>query len=162
MALIQRQNGRMAVEVLDDTDRRLLGELQVDARLSQAELGRRVGLSPPAVAERVGRLERTGVIAGYRTVLDPRALGLELTAIIRVRPSPGQLANVATLAQRTREVVECQRVTGEDCFVMTTHVRDVGHLEELIDRIVAIGQTTSSIVQSWPVPRRGLALSEER
>jgi Lrp/AsnC family leucine-responsive transcriptional regulator len=146
---------------LDATNRRLLAELQDDARLSLAELGRRVGLSPPAVAERLGRLERAGVVAGYRTEVDPRALGLALTAIVRVRPSPGQLANVAALAQRTPEVVECHRVTGEDCFVLTAHVRDVSHLEAIIDRFVAIGQTTSSLVQSSPVPRRGLALAEE-
>ena len=146
---------------LDVTNRRLLAELQDDARLSLAELGRRVGLSPPAVSERLGRLERAGVVAGYRTEVDPRALGLALTAIVRVRPSPGQLANVAALAQRTPEVVECHRVTGEDCFVLTAHVRDVSHLEAVIDRFVAIGQTTSSLVQSSPVPRRGLALAEE-
>jgi Lrp/AsnC family leucine-responsive transcriptional regulator len=144
--------------VLDATNRRLLAQLQVDARLSLAELGRRVGLSPPSVAERLGRLERAGVVAGYHAEVDPRALGLALTAIVRVRPSPGQLPNVAALARRTPEVVECQRVTGEDCFVMTAHVRDVGHLEEIIDRFAVLGQTTTSIVQSAPVPRRGVWL----
>jgi Lrp/AsnC family transcriptional regulator, leucine-responsive regulatory protein len=143
---------------IDDVNRQLLAELQQDARLTLAELGRRIGLSPPAVAERLGRLERAGVVAGYRAEIDPRALGLTLTAIVRVRPSPGQLANVASLAQRTPEVVECLRVTGEDCFVMTAHVRDVGHLEEVIDRFVPIGQTTTSLVQSSPVPRRPLEL----
>jgi Lrp/AsnC family transcriptional regulator, leucine-responsive regulatory protein len=155
----ERVNG--VGSAIDMTNRRLLAELQEDARLSLAELGRRIGLSPPAVADRLGRLERAGVIAGYRMEIDPRALGLDLTAIVRVRPSPGQLANVAGLAQRTPEVVECHRVTGEDCFVMTAHVRDVHHLETVIDRFVAIGQTTSSIVQSSPVPRRGLALPED-
>jgi len=142
---------------IDDINRRLLAELQLDARLSLAELGRRIGLSPPAVAERLSRLEQAGVVA-YRAEIDPRALGLALTAIVRVRPSPGQLANVAALAQRTPEVVECHRVTGEDCFIMTAHVRDVGHLEDVIDCFVAIGQTTTSLVQSSPVPRRGLEL----
>jgi Lrp/AsnC family leucine-responsive transcriptional regulator len=150
-----------AVEpAIDEVNRRLLAELQADARLTLAELGRRVGLSAPAVAERLARLERAGVITAYRAEIDPRALGLGLTAIVRVRPAPGQLANVAALAARTREVVECHRVTGEDCFVMTAHVRDVVHLEEVIDRFVAIGQTTTSLVQSSPVPRRGVALDE--
>jgi Lrp/AsnC family leucine-responsive transcriptional regulator len=143
---------------IDATNLRLLGELQADARLSLAELGRRVGLSAPAVADRMGRLERAGVVAGYRAEVDPRALGLALSVIVRVRPLPGQLPNVAALAQRTAEIVECHRVTGEDCFVMSAHVRDVVHLEELIDRFAPIGQTTTSIVQSSPVPRRGLAL----
>ena len=159
MAVNRRPSTVVAVEPeLDDVNRRLIAELQDDARLTLAELGRRIGLSPPAVAERLGRLERAGVIAGYRAEIDPRALGLSLTAIVRVRPSPGQLANVAALAQRTPEVVECLRVTGEDCFVMTAHVRDVGHLEEVIDRFVPIGQTTTSLVQSSPVPRRPLEL----
>ena len=129
--------------------------------MSVAELGRRVGLSSPAVAERLARLERDGVIAGYRAEIDPRALGLSLTAVIRVRPAPGQLANVAALAQRTPEVVECRRITGEDCYIATAHVRDVDHLEEIIDRFVALAQTTTSIVQSSPVPRRGVSLEQE-
>jgi Lrp/AsnC family leucine-responsive transcriptional regulator len=126
-----------------------------------AELGRRVALSPPAVAERVQRLEQRGVIRGYRADIDPRALGLALTAIIRVRPSPGQLYNVAGLAQETPEVVDCVRVTGEDCYFVTAHLRDVTHLEEVIDRFAPLGQTTTSIAQSAPVPRRGLALEDE-
>jgi Lrp/AsnC family transcriptional regulator, leucine-responsive regulatory protein len=161
MALNQRRNGWNADGLLiDDTNRRLLAELQDDARLSLAELGRRVGLSPPAVAERVQRLEEQGVILGYRAEIDPRALGLTLSAVTRVRPAPGQLANVAELAQETPEVVDCRRVTGDDCYVMTAHVRDVQHLEEVIDRFVALGQTTTSVVQSAPVPRRGLALAD--
>src|SRR5436190_23227234 len=98
---------------LDATDRRLLVELQGHGRLTFAELGRRVGLSPPAVAERVGRLERGGVIRGYRAQVDPRALGLALGAVIRIRPAPGQLRSVAELARRTDEVVACDRITGE-------------------------------------------------
>ena len=136
----------------------LLAELQQDARLTLAELGRRVGLSSPAVAERLQRLEQRGVIRAYRAEVEPRALGLSLTAIVRVRPSPGQLQNVAELARRTPEVVECHRITGEDCYFMKAHVRDVEHLEEVIDRFVVLGQTTTSIMQSSPVPGRGVAL----
>ena len=141
---------------LDDTNLQLLEELQADARLSLAELGRRVGLSSPAVAERLGRLERDGVILGYHARLDPRALGLALSAVIRVRPAPLQLKQVATVARESAEVVECRRITGEDCYVMLAHVRSVEHLEELIDRFAAHGQTTTSIVQSAPVPPRGI------
>jgi Lrp/AsnC family leucine-responsive transcriptional regulator len=159
MAANVRSNGRNADGgPVDATNRRLLAELQQDARLSLAELGRRVGLSSPAVAERLQRLEGLGVIRGYHADVDPRALGLSLTAVIRVRPAPGQLANVAELAQRSPEVVECQRVTGDDCYVARAHVRDVEQLEEVIDRFVVLGQTTTSIVQSSPVPRRGLDL----
>jgi Lrp/AsnC family transcriptional regulator, leucine-responsive regulatory protein len=155
----RRQNsGNTEDGLLDGTNRRLLAELQADARLTLAELGRRVGLSSPAVAERLGRLERSGVVRGYRADIDPRALGLTLSAVVRVRPAPGQLGNVAELARRTPEVVECDRITGEDCYIVWAHVRDVGHLEEVIDRFAALGQTTTSIVQSSPVPGRGLAL----
>jgi Lrp/AsnC family leucine-responsive transcriptional regulator len=142
---------------LDGTNRLLLSELQQDARLSIAELGRRVGLSSPAVAERVQRLESDGVIRAYRAELSPRSLGYALSAVLRIRPSPRELQKVALLAQDTPEVTECHRITGEDCYFMTLHVRDVEHLEEVIDRFVPYGQTTTSIVQSSPVPRRGLA-----
>jgi Lrp/AsnC family transcriptional regulator, leucine-responsive regulatory protein len=133
-------------------------ELQEHGRLSFAELGRRVGLSAPAVGERLGRLEQAGVIAGYRAVLDPSAVGLGLTAVIRIRPAPRQIPAVAELARTTPEVVECHRITGEDCFIMTAHLRDVQHLEEVIDLFVVHGQTTTSIMQSSPVPARGVAL----
>lgn len=144
----------------DDTDLRLLGELQDDARVSLAELGRRVGLSAPAVAERLARLERDEVILGYHARLNPRALGLALSAVIRVRPAPRELHRVAAIAQATPEVVDCRRITGEDCYVVTAHVRSVEHLEEVIDRFAAHGQTTTSIVQSAAVADRGLSLRE--
>jgi Lrp/AsnC family leucine-responsive transcriptional regulator len=117
-------------------------------------LGRRVGLTAPAVAERGRRLEGAGVIRGYHADVDPRALGLELSVVLRIRPAARMIAKVAELAQETPEVTECHRVTGEDCFVMRLHVRDVVHLEELIDRFVLYGQTTTSIVQSSPCPAR--------
>jgi Lrp/AsnC family leucine-responsive transcriptional regulator len=78
--------------------------------------------------------------------------------VIRVRPAPRQIPKVAQLARDTPEVVECHRITGEDCFFMKAHVRSVEHLEEIIDRFVIFGQTTTSIVQSSPVPRRGVPL----
>jgi Lrp/AsnC family leucine-responsive transcriptional regulator len=143
---------------IDGINRRLLVELQNDARLTLAELGRRVDLSPPAVAERLQRLESDGVIVGYRAELSPSALGYSLSAVIRIRPAPRELRKVAELAQKTPEVVECNRITGEDCLIFRLHIRDVEHLEEVIDRFVPYGQTTTSIVQSSPVPARGLAL----
>jgi len=142
----------------DVTNRRILEELQGDGRISLAELGRRVGLSPPAVAERVQRLERDGVITGYHATVNPRALGYALTTVIRIRPAPRQIPKVAELARETPEIVECHRITGEDCFFMKATVRDVEHLEELIDRFVVYGQTTTSIIQSSPVPGRGVAI----
>jgi len=158
----QRRNGRNAEGgVLDEINLRLLAELQADARVSLAELGRRVGLSSPAVAERVARLEQEQVIVGYHAQLNPRALGFQLSAVIRSRPAPRQLQKVAELAKRTPEVVDCRRITGEDCFIMTAHVRSVEHLEEVIDRFAAYGHTTTSIIQSAPVPARGIDLEPQ-
>ena len=151
MAVNQRQNG------LDDANLRLIAELQQDARLSFAKLGRRVRLSSPAVAERLARLEEDGVITGYHAEVNPRALGLELGVVIRIRPAPRELHKVAELAQRTPEVVECHRITGEDCYFMKAYVRDVEHLEDVIDQFAIYGQTTSSIMQKSPVPRRHVA-----
>jgi Lrp/AsnC family leucine-responsive transcriptional regulator len=157
----QRRNGRVAAEQpLDDVNLRLLAELQTDARVSLAELSRRVGLSSPAVAERLARLERDEYILGYHARLNPRALGLALTAVIRVRSTPGQLSRVAQLARDTPEVVDCRRITGDDCYIATAHVRSVEHLEEVIDRFAAHGQTTTSIVQSAPVADRGIDLDQ--
>ena len=152
MATIERTSG------LDAVDRDILGELQQDGRLSIAELGRRVGLSPPATAERVRRLTEDGVITGVHAHVDPRALGYALSVIVRVRPAPRQLAKVAELARDTPEVVECHRITGEDCFFLKAHVRDVEHLEEVIDAFAFFGQTTTSVMQTSPVPGRGLPL----
>ena len=150
---------RLSNQQLDATNRLLIEALQEDARLSLAELGRRVGLTAPAVGERLARLEQTGVIRGYHADIDPRTLGYDLSVVLRIRPAARMIAKVATLAQDTPEVTECVRVTGEDCFVMRLHVRDVLHLEELIDRFVLYGQTTTSIVQSAPVPGRGPAVA---
>lgn len=146
--------------VLDEINRRLLEELQGDPRLTMTELGRRVGMSSPAVAERVRRLETNGVIAGYRLDVNPTALGLPLTTFIRVRPDPGQLPKVAELAQRIPEVVECHRITGEDCFIIKVHLPALDQLDRILDRFLVFGLTTTSLVQSSPVPLRALPLPE--
>jgi Lrp/AsnC family leucine-responsive transcriptional regulator len=140
--------------LLDRTNRRIVGELAAEGRLSMAELGRRVGLSPPAVAERVQRLERRGVITGYRAELDPRALGYPLLALVRVKPGLRQLDKVRELAADTREVIECHRVTGEDCFVLKVCLPSIEALGAILDRFLVYGETTTSIVQASPVERR--------
>lgn len=144
--------------MVDDTDRRLLAELSRDPRLSRSELGRRTGLSTPTVSSRVSRLERLGVIRGYRIDVDPAALGYTVMAWVRVRPGPGQLPKIADLAQRTPEVSECHRVTGEDCFVMRVHARSLQDMELVLDAFLLHGQTTSAITVSSPVPLRALPI----
>ena len=148
--------------LLDEINCRLLLELQADARLSMAELGRRVSLSAPAVAERVQRLEREGVITGYRVELDPRALGFPVGVIVRVRPNARQLHRIPELARTIPEVVECHRITGEDCFSIQLHLRSIDDLEEIIDQFLPYGRTTTSIMPSAPIPRRPLPLGDSR
>jgi Lrp/AsnC family leucine-responsive transcriptional regulator len=139
---------------IDQTDRKIIGELTTDGRVSLAELGRRVNLSSPAVAERVQRLERAGVITGYRAELNPRALGYPLTAIVRIKPAPGQLSRIPELAAEIAQVSECHRITGEDCFYLKVYLRSIDELSDLLDRFLVYGETTTSIVNASPVPRR--------
>ena len=139
---------------------RLLDELRKNPRMTMSELARRLGMSSPAVTDRVQRLEDYGIITGYRLELDPRALGWPVAAFVRIRPGPGQLNRIADLARETPEVVECHRITGEDCFLMKVYVAEIDKLEEVLDRFLMYGQTTSSIVQSSPVPARPLPLPE--
>ncbi len=152
-----RNRGASAYEanLLDETNLRLLQELRADGRVGMAELGRRIGMSPPAVAERVQRLEREGVITGYRAELDPAALGFPVSAVVRIRPSPGHLQRIPEIARETAEVGECYRITGEDCYLLRFHLRSIDELEDVLDRFTPYGQTTTSIIHSMPVPRRG-------
>jgi Lrp/AsnC family leucine-responsive transcriptional regulator len=145
-------------EVLDGINVLLLRELHANPRITMSALGRRVGMSAPAVTERVQRLERAGVILGYRLEIDPAALGLPVTAFVRIRPAPGQLPKIAVLARRLGQVSECHRITGEDCFLAKVHAASVPELEELLDQFLTYGQTVSSIVVSTPVPPRPLPL----
>ena len=144
---------------LDDIDRKILGELSSDGRVSIAELGRRVNLSSPAVAERVQRLERSGVITGYRAEIDPRALGYQLTAIVRIKPAAGRLPRIPELALEVPQVVECHRITGEDCFYLKVYLRSIDELSGLLDQFLVYGETTTSIVNSTPIPLRDPPLS---
>jgi Lrp/AsnC family transcriptional regulator, leucine-responsive regulatory protein len=141
-------------QILDEVNLRLLAELQASPRLSMAELARRTGMSAPAVTERVQRLERAGVIAGYRLDIDPAAVGLPVTAFTRIRPMPGSLPKIAELAASLPQVTECYRITGEDCFLIKLHAPAIDQLEAVLDRFLAYGNTTTSLVVSTPVPRR--------
>src|SRR2546426_6601021 len=148
-------------EELDPVNIRVLEELQRDPRLTMSELGRRVVMYSPAVTERVRRLEEAGVIRGYRLEVNPVALGLPITVYIRIRPSPGQLSKIAELAQQIPEVVECHRVTGEDCFILKVHIPAIDQLDRLLDCFLLYGSTTTSLIQSSPVPLRPPPLPED-
>jgi Lrp/AsnC family leucine-responsive transcriptional regulator len=139
---------------IDGVNRRILEELQRDPRLAMSELSRRIGMSSPAVTERVRRLEEAGVIRGYRLELNPAALGLPVALYIRIRPRPGQLPRIAELAQQIPEIVECHRVTGEDCFIVKAYIPVIDQLDRLLDVFLLYGSTTTSIIQSSPVALR--------
>jgi Lrp/AsnC family transcriptional regulator, leucine-responsive regulatory protein len=147
--------------LLDDINRRLLAELSADPRIGMSALARRVKMSAPAVSERVQRLERAGVITGYRLQVDPAALGLPVTAFARIRPVAGQLSKIAELARSLPQVSECHRITGEDCFLIKLHAPSVADLETLLDQFLAYGQTVTSIVVSTPVPPRPLRIETD-
>ncbi|MDN5853181.1 MAG: Lrp/AsnC family transcriptional regulator [Actinomycetia bacterium] len=146
-------NGKSAI---DEVNRHILALLDEDPRRSTSELARRIGMSAPAVRERVHRLEEAGVIRGYRLDIDPAAIGLPVAAWVRIRPGPGQLPKLAELAERTPEVSECHRVSGEDCFLLKVHVSAIEALEGVLDKFLVHGQTTSSFIVSTPVPPRSI------
>lgn len=147
--------------LFDETDLKLLSILQANPRIAMSELARRIDMSSPAVTERVARLEEDGVIAAYRLDLNPAAFGYPLIAFVRIRPLPGQLAKIADLARQVPQVAECHRITGEDCFLLKIYLADVSSLDRILDRFLAYGQTTTSIVQSSPVPPRSLPLPKK-
>ena len=146
--------------LLDSRNQKLLAALLKNPRASITDLARKVGLSAPATRERMLRLEEAGVITGWRVELDPKALGFPIAVLVRVRPMPGQLPKIAKLAQSLPQVTECHRITGEDCFLMRVHLRALDELDGLLDRFLAYGQTTTSIVQSSPVAPRSLPLPD--
>jgi Lrp/AsnC family leucine-responsive transcriptional regulator len=154
-----RSTSRSAYEPLDPVNVRLLQELHVDPRITMSALARRVGMSSPAVTERVQRMQRSGVITGFRMDVDPAALGLPVTAFARVRPAAGQLPKVAELAKELEQVSECYRITGEDCFLVKVHAPTIEDLEGVLDRFLLYGQTITSIVVANPVPPRALPVT---
>ena len=146
--------------LLDSRNQKLVAALVKNPRASITDLARKVGLSAPATRERLLRLEEAGVVKGWRVELDPKALGFPIAVLIRVRPMPGQLPKIARLAQSLPQVTECHRITGEDCFLLRAYLRGLDELDGLLDKFLAYGQTTTSIVQSSPVAPRGLPLPD--
>jgi Lrp/AsnC family leucine-responsive transcriptional regulator len=140
--------------MLDELDRRMIEILVGDARISLKELARRVDLSSPSVSERLRRLEERGVIRSFTVDIDPTAIGYALQAIVRIRPLPGKLHLVQKLIEGIPEFSECDKVTGDDCFIGRLHVRSIEHLDQILDRITDKAETNTAIVKSQPVRRR--------
>ena len=148
--------------LLDAVDWKLLALLQEDARRSFSRLGRAVGLSPPAVAERVRRLEEAGVLTGYHAAVDPARVGKPILAFMRLSEvgDRGERMTEQVIAS-TPEMLECHRVTGTDSYVLKVVAESITHLEALIDRCVPYGHVTTSLVLSSPVVRRPIGPGED-
>ena len=147
----------MAIEssvLLDEVGRNLLSALQADARLSYAELGRRIGLSPAATAERLRRLEESGIIKGYRVELDLEALGLPVLAIVRMSCDGTKYRPFLKAVETMERVVECHHVAGGDAFILKVAAGSVRELEKVVERLLDFGVPTTSFVFSSPVERR--------
>ncbi len=141
-------------KLLDEVGWQLLHALQEDARLSYAELGRRVGLSLPAVAERVRRLEEAGIITGYRAEVNAPKVGLNIPAFVRINVRGEQYPAFTALARSLPEVLECHHLSGSDSFMLRIVAASIPHMERLITRLSGYGQTTTAIILSSPVAKR--------
>lgn len=142
------------MSTLDELDQRILDVLLTDSRISLKQLAEQVGLSSPSVSERLRRLDERGVIRQYTVDLDPKALGYPLQAIVRVRPMPGKLHIVQKLIEEIPQISECDKVTGEDCFIARLFVRSIDQLDHILDRVADHAETNTAIVKSQPVRRR--------
>lgn len=150
-----------APQLLDEVNVALLAQLQADPRITMSALARQVGMSAPAVTERVQRLEQAGVITGYSVNVDPTALGYPVTVFVRVRITTGRLDRFSAFIATVPEVVEGYRVTGEDCYLLKLHIPSLDDLAGLLDRFMLHGSTTSLIVVATPVKARPLPLPGE-
>lgn len=138
---------------IDKKDRLIIKALQRDARQSLAALGRRIGLSQPAISERVKKLEEAGVIAGYTARINLKAVGLGLQAVVRVRTTHEHIQRYVALFQSLPEVLDAVRVTGDDCFIVQCAFASPGDLERVVDALAAHGSVTTSLVLSHPVSK---------
>ncbi|TDC62221.1 Lrp/AsnC family transcriptional regulator [Streptomyces hainanensis] len=148
----------MAADSFDETDMRVLDALQRDGRASYAELARAVAMSPSAVAERVRRLEESGVIRGYAAVVDPERLGYGVLAFVRLRYPTPNYKPFHDLVAVMPEILEAHHVTGEDCFVLKVVARSMRDLEATVGRIAGLGSVTTSVVYSSPLPGRAITV----
>jgi Lrp/AsnC family leucine-responsive transcriptional regulator len=146
--------GNASSSSIDALDARILALLASEGRLPISELARRLGLSSPSVTDRVRRLEADGVLTGYAAQVDLPSIGYALMALVRLRPVPGRLRKVEGLLQKTPECIECDKVTGEDCFIARIALRSIQHLDQVLEGFADIAETNSAIVKSTPVRRR--------
>ena len=139
---------------LDGIDTKLIELLYDNARTPMSELARSVSMTAPSVNERLKRLEESGVIAGYRVDIDPLALGYSLIAIVRMRQLPGKMHELEAQINLIPEIVECDKVTGDDCYIARLYLKNISELDPILDSISDLADTNTSIVKSTPMKRR--------
>lgn len=149
-----RRDLRSEKSLLDDIDAQLLQALNGDARQPLSELARQVGLSAPSVAERLRRLESSGILAGFTVEVDSRALGYALCAMVRIRPLPGKLHIVERRLQDIPEIVECDRLMGDDPFLARLVVRSIEEMDEILHSLSHDAVTSTTIIKGQSVKRR--------
>jgi len=143
-------------ETLDATDWVILAELQQDGRIPLTELGRRVNLSASATTERVKRLEATGIITGYRATVDLNKVGYTVLAVVRLKYPGNQHQPLHRLLGERGEILECLRITGEDCYTLKVAATSMEHLERVVNELTAFGSTTTNIVYTQTLAYRGV------
>ncbi len=139
---------------MDITDAKILEILQKDGRISMKELGKRVSLTSPAVSERVKRLEESGVIKGYKAIIDPVKLGLNVSVIVHVGLNVAAHKNFLSFVTNHPSIIECHHVTGNDCMTVKAMLANTTELERLLDEIQAIGSTRTEIILSTPLENK--------
>lgn len=141
---------------MDTTDHKIIDILQQDGRISMKDLGKIVGLTSPAVSERVKRLEESGIIEGYKAIVSPDALGRVIKAFIHISLPSKKYEEFITVARQDPRIVECHHVTGDDCSLLKVVVRDMFELENVIDTIKKIGSTKTSVILSTPIQSKAI------
>ena len=145
------------VKKLDETDRKIIEILQEDGRISMKDLGKLIGLTSPAVSERIKRLENCGIISGYKAIIKPDALGRNIKAFIHISlPGSQSYAEFLENAKSDPRIVECHHITGDDCSLLKVLVRDMQELENVIDSIKKIGSTKTSVILSTPIQAKSI------
>lgn len=145
---------RYVTRNLDATDRAIVAALTANGRMTVRELAAQIGLSSPSVTDRIHKLEDAGAIQGYTIAVDPKVFGLGISAHIRIRAMPGQVARLMQMLTETPQIVEADRVTGEDCFLAKVVVMNLAELEAVVDRFVPFSSTDTAIIQSSTVRPR--------
>lgn len=141
---------------MDITDYRIIEILQKDGRVSMKDLGKIVGLTSPAVSERVKRLEEAGIIEGYKAIVNPDALGRVIKAFMHISLANNKYAEFLETAKKDPRIVECHHITGDDCSLLKVMVKDMYELEAVIDSIKRIGSTKTSVILSTPIQAKSI------